>query len=208
MNYIILNLFGPMQSWGSQTYEDYRPSYNFPTKSAIAGIISACLGIRRTEFQRLKDLHDSISIAIKTIQTPVKSIDFQTIEGAFKADGKMRKARIISHKEYLCDGKFIAAVQVSKNGPFSVESIIAALNEPFFTPYLGRKCCALSSPLFNSVIAANSIEEALCQVCPEAGTIYSEVKTKDNAVALPVRDVVTAGNGHMFHKRSVFMYEA
>ena len=45
--YLILRLDGPMQAWGSHTFEDFRPSNLFPTRSGLLGLLGACLGIDR-----------------------------------------------------------------------------------------------------------------------------------------------------------------
>ena len=45
--YLILKLQGPMQAWGPILFEDFRPSHLFPTRSALLGLIGACLGIDR-----------------------------------------------------------------------------------------------------------------------------------------------------------------
>ena len=43
--YLILRLDGPMQAWGTHTFEDFRPSNLFPTRSGLLGLLGACLGI-------------------------------------------------------------------------------------------------------------------------------------------------------------------
>jgi len=63
--FLILKLQGPMQAWGEHSFEGTRPSGNFPTRSALLGLIGACLGIRRNEFVRQRQLADSIQIAVR-----------------------------------------------------------------------------------------------------------------------------------------------
>lgn len=44
-DYLILQLNGPMQSWGLPTFEGIRPSAPFPGRSGLLGLLGACLGI-------------------------------------------------------------------------------------------------------------------------------------------------------------------
>jgi len=64
-NYLILKLHGPMQAWGEHTFEGLRPSANFPTRSALLGLLGACLGIGRNERDRLQALADSVGMAVR-----------------------------------------------------------------------------------------------------------------------------------------------
>jgi len=64
-DYLILKLQGPMQAWGEHSFEGTRPSGNFPTRSALLGLLGACLGIRRNEHERLQQLADSVQFAVR-----------------------------------------------------------------------------------------------------------------------------------------------
>ena len=55
--YLILRLDGPMQAWGSHTFEDFRPSNLFPTRSGLLGLLGACLGIDRGDHAGLEQDH-------------------------------------------------------------------------------------------------------------------------------------------------------
>ncbi|HEO65907.1 MAG TPA: CRISPR-associated protein Cas5, partial [Spirochaetes bacterium] len=47
MNYIILRLEGPIQSWGEKSFWDERDTSSMPTKSAVIGMIAGCMGLSR-----------------------------------------------------------------------------------------------------------------------------------------------------------------
>src|SRR5438445_3577743 len=91
-DYLILKLEGVLQSWGIHTYEDYRPSNMFPTLSGILGLLAACLGIERKDWERLQALDRSIELAVRVDRamlgtrrlTPVKITDFHTVMDARK----------------------------------------------------------------------------------------------------------------------------
>ena len=64
-DFLILKIHGPMQAWGEHTFEGMRPSANFPTRSGLLGLLGGCLGIKRNDRNRLKQLADSIGIAVR-----------------------------------------------------------------------------------------------------------------------------------------------
>ncbi len=63
-SYLILKLQGAMQAYGGHTYEDYRPSLIFPTRSAVVGLLGACLGLEREKPEHLKTLSDSFELTV------------------------------------------------------------------------------------------------------------------------------------------------
>lgn len=60
--YMILNLRGVLQSWGGHTFEDYRPSNLFPTRSGLIGLLAACLGIDKKGFGKPKGFIGKLSV--------------------------------------------------------------------------------------------------------------------------------------------------
>ena len=65
--YLILRLDGPMQAWGTHTFEDFRPSNLFPTRSGLLGLLGACLGLERV------DLAGQAQLAASVIGIPSNS---------------------------------------------------------------------------------------------------------------------------------------
>src|SRR4030043_1355038 len=89
--YLILRLKGVLQSWGGHTFEDYRPSNLFPTRSGLVGLLAACLGIDRKDLETQKALTDSFQYAVRVDKTPFrfhKITDFHTV---LKARGEAGK---------------------------------------------------------------------------------------------------------------------
>lgn len=94
-DFLILKLQGPMQAWGEHSFEGTRPSGNFPTLSALLGLLGACLGIRRNEYGHLQQLADSVHFAVrKEVRhvktgadstrplTVIKMTDYHTVQDA------------------------------------------------------------------------------------------------------------------------------
>ena len=64
-SYLILRLDGPMQAWGTHTFEDFRPSNLFPTRSGLLGLLGACLGIDRRDHAGLEQLAASVEFTVR-----------------------------------------------------------------------------------------------------------------------------------------------
>lgn len=54
---------------------------------------------------------------------------------------------MITTREYRCDALFHIAVQETEGAPIVLEKLAAALEEPVFPLYLGRKSCPPALPL-------------------------------------------------------------
>lgn len=205
-NFLILKLCGPMQAWGSHTYEDYRPTQAFPTRSGVLGLLGACIGIQRENRDLLLALNASIQIAVradrKEGRDTVTITDFHTVQEARKVDGKTNPNPVVSRREYLCDAEFTVALRLDKNSPFTTTQLIQALKKPIFTPFLGRRSCPLVRPIFETEVEANNLTEALSSIEPYQGIIYSE-QTDNPHSRMIVRDVPMPGNNRQFATRQV-----
>ncbi|MBU1656508.1 MAG: type I-E CRISPR-associated protein Cas5/CasD [Gammaproteobacteria bacterium] len=206
--YLILKLEGPMQAWGGHTFEDYRPTQPFPTRSGILGLLGACLGIERGDREGLIALGDSFRLAVRAdadLERGFRSTvitDFHTVEEARKVDGSANKNPVVSRREYLCDAAFTAALEFADGA--ARQRTVAGLRRPRYTPFLGRRSCPLSRPLYEAEIEADSLRNALAQVPPHAGVIYSEDEA-DHHSQMAVRDVPLPGRTRRFATRRVYI---
>ncbi len=205
--YLILRLKGVLQSWGGHSFEDYRPSNLFPTRSGLVGLLAACLGIDRKDLENQKALSESFRYAVRVDETPNrfhKITDFHTIKDARKVDGTPNKNPVVSRREYLCDATFTVALKLTDTNVFSVQRITDHLQKPVYTPFLGRRSCPLSVPPFHSIVQTESFIKALEAVEPFRGTIYSEEDENNNRFV--VRDVPLCNGKRQFATRTVFIH--
>lgn len=197
-----------MQSWGGHTYEDYRPSSLFPSRSGLIGLLAACLGIDRQDNARQQALSDSFIFAVRSDESkhPVrKVIDFHTVMDARKVDGTVNKNPVVSRREYLYDICFTVAMQFREGACFSLEAVKKDIQCPVYTPFLGRRSCPLGQPLFHSVVSANSLLAALSMIEPKRGTVYSE-EAEGSSNRLVMRDMPLFTGKRQFSTRSVFIH--
>lgn len=206
--FLILKLHGAMQAWGTHTYEDYRPTSIFPTRSGVVGLLGACLGIDRDDIGAIKNLNASFKLTVrKDIRNyPFQRItDYHTILDARKVDGTARKDAILSNREYLCDAEFTVMLSFSGNTVYGLREIKRAVSTPHFTPFLGRKSCPLHRPLFEAVIdEAEDVLDALQMIEPKQGIIYSETKLPGSSL-MRIRDVPMPTKVRQFATRNIYI---
>lgn len=217
-DFLILKLHGPMQAWGEHTFEGLRPSANFPTRSGLLGLLGACLGIMRNDRKQLQELTDSVGIAVRVDTRHVaksggtwkplrvvKTTDYHTVKDAREYYiGLKRHETIQTWREYLYDAEFTVAIWNQANWTLGIDKLEDAVRRPMFTPYLGRRSCPLARPLFEKRISSIDLLEALKDVAPYGGTIYSETKMSDRMMR--VRDVPLIHQPRQFSGRNIYVY--
>ncbi|PIE54095.1 MAG: type I-E CRISPR-associated protein Cas5/CasD [Dethiosulfovibrio peptidovorans] len=224
--YLIVRLQGLFQAWGRHTFETYRPTEVFPTRSGITGLLGACLGLKRTDFEALRALDLSYSygvrvdgerevfIGISDDGTPQKEWrgytlsklnDFHTAQNVRTVGGSNPKETEITHREYLEDLCCTVAIAQRAENEYGLDRLREALQNPCFTPFLGRRSCPLARPLLEDDIDAASLNHALLLIPPGFGTIYSEEPMRDDSVMMRVRDVPVFGRYRQFETRYVYV---
>lgn len=78
-DYLIFRLYGALASWGDIAVGNIRPSYRYPAKSAVIGLIAAALGVERDEHEKQTELAKLIfSVRIDALGSPIE--DYHTIQ--------------------------------------------------------------------------------------------------------------------------------
>lgn len=173
---LALLLDGPMQSWGFASRFTRRTTALHPTKSGICGLLAAALGYDKHSADEPAQVARLAALSCTTVTLPKKRgsgelpmlrlSDYHTIGGGFddvdwmkmprSADGKTLKNAVISERHYLLDARF--GVLLEGEADFLTE-IAAALENPRWGLWLGRKCCIPASPLCVGVFP--SVADAL-----------------------------------------------
>lgn len=216
--YLILRLDGPMQAWGTHTYEDFRPSNLYPTRSGLLGLLAACLGIERSDHAGQAALAASVEFSVR-VDTAVERLDreqamnkpgvklpdFHTVMDARKVDGKANKFPVVSRREYLFDAAFSVAVGAKADASFTLDVIATALRRPLYTPTLGRRACPPARPVFDGETDAADGVEALREASGSGGLIYCE--SQESGQLLRLRDVPLHGKQRQFGTRLVYLHK-
>lgn len=162
--FLAIRLEGPLQSWGIDSQFSRRNTSLMPTKSAVLGMCCAALGVQRgseAEARWLKQLRPAgmLGIAIprrigpKESLVPVRRItDYHTVQNTKTAEGKT-KGTHLTFRQYLCDASFGVVLSGARD---VLEKVAAALHDPIWGLWLGRKACIPTAPVFGGVFDSES----------------------------------------------------
>lgn len=156
---LCMRLEGPLQSWGSSSQYNRRLTDILPSRSAVIGMLCAALGLSRGSQEEAAFLqamtavrmlavavprrHDGASFAVRRLE------DYHTVQHTAKADGGFKDCHI-TRRQYLLD----AAFRVFLSGERGVlEKAGAALQDPVWGLWLGRKACVPAAPVFAGIFA-------------------------------------------------------
>ena len=192
MQYLLFQLYGSMQSWGNLAVGEVRPTSGHPTRSAVLGLIAAALGLRHGEEERLAALQNGYGLAVRVDACGSRMIDYHTamvpkLTKKNRAWLQTRRDEIVefnwqhahmgkttrpnpvpSGREYLADSCFTACLwAVKEDAPHSLAGIMAALERPKLTPYLGRKACPFGLPMRPEIAEAADVPQALAGYAPD-----------------------------------------
>lgn len=135
-----IRLTAPLQSYGNQASFNQRTSDNYPSKSAVIGIIAAALGYRRDDARILQ--LNNLLFAVRIEQSGNMMTEFQTVE---YQKSSTKTARKLTYREFIQDAVFIVAI--GSDNDHEIEKIVSALKHPKFQLYLGRRSNPPAGPL-------------------------------------------------------------
>lgn len=218
-SFLILRLEGPMQAWGTHTFEDFRPSNLYPTRSGLLGLLGACLGLERGDSAGQQQLAASVEFTVRVdsqlarpgkdqavAKSGIKLPDYHTVIEARRVNRAPKQGETVqSWREYLFDAAFTVAIGGRSGASFSLEQLAESLRRPCYTPTLGRRSCPSTRPLLESQLEAANAREALAQFEPSNGLIYCE--TEKSGQPVRVRDVPMHGNKRQFATRLVYLHQ-
>ncbi len=169
MELLLFRLYGPLASWGEIAVGENRHTANYPSKSAILGLVGAALGIVRDDESMQTRLQQGYAMAVEVLSAGQLLRDYHTAQvpdsvGKFsyrtRRDeivlGKERLGTILSSREYRSDALAVVAVRALPDAPFSLQQIEEKLRKPVFHLYLGRKSCPLAAPLNPQLLTGQS----------------------------------------------------
>ncbi|KAA3664944.1 MAG: type I-E CRISPR-associated protein Cas5/CasD [Chloroflexi bacterium] len=209
-NTLFLRLEGAMQSWGERGRWSIRDTAPEPTKSGIIGLAACALGIGTDA--PIKALSEAVEMGVRVDKPGVRLTDYHTIGGGsnkpmlLTAQGKPKKSSgkphtEISYRDYLCDASFLVALR----GEVSViAQMAAAVQNPVWPIYLGRKSCPPSRPIFDGVGEYDNLQMALqAHKWPPDAVQLTAVLECDPTTSSAVRrrDHLVARSHRVYHPR-------
>lgn len=216
-SYLALRLEGPLQSWGFDSQYNRRNSGLMPTKSAIAGLCCAALGLSRGSVGEREFLVSFAETSMTAIAIPRNGVgkelsvrrlqDYHTVQNTKTAEGKIKDCHI-THRHYLSDASFGVLLE----GESSLLNQVAdALENPVWGVWLGRKTCIPTAPVLAGL--KSNREDALKLLVGESPlesfTRQEDVENfADGRDSLPDMPVSFASERRSFSPRRIRMRQS
>lgn len=167
---LALVLDSPLQSWGDASQFQRRTTGSHPTKSGVVGLVAAALGIDRKAPDEAAQIAPLAALEFTSMRIPrphprragrelpvLRLEDYHTIGGGFDEHdprGRLsipRKAErggvfgtVVTRRTYLQQARFIVFLEGDR---LTLDRIAAALVNPVWGVWLGRKSCVPAVPL-------------------------------------------------------------
>ncbi len=153
---LLLQLVGPMQSWGFRSRFDNRDTALAPTRSGVIGLLCCALG-----FERDADLSqfESLKMGVRVEKAGRVALDYQTAQPIWREG--TNAGTVQSNRYYLSDARFLVGLQSDNTA--QLETLEHALKNPVWPLFLGRKSFAPAAPIHldASGIREGGVEEVL-----------------------------------------------
>lgn len=188
----------PLQSWGASSKFQRRETESWPTKSALVGVLAAALGIDKHAHDETAKLAPLAALCFSVFRWPKHALvtrltDFHTIGGGYDKTNSLEKLHIpckagdgspfgtvITRRTYLTDARFIALFQ---GDSVTLQETAAALLDPVWGVWFGRKTCIPAEPL--SPVIAASPHEAIAALVQRLGNDPAELPALEGMTESP-----------------------
>jgi CRISPR-associated protein Cas5/CasD subtype I-E len=170
-NTVLLRLAGPMQSWGTASRLQLRRTDGYPSKSGVLGLLLCAMGIGRDASPEALAGVVPLTMALRVDRPGTAGWDYHTAgagyglrqaAGGVKENAKTKEPEVlVSRRQYLYDASFLVAL---RGEPDTVRRCAAALADPVWPVFLGRKCCVPGEPVLEGTGEYGSPGEALASL--------------------------------------------
>lgn len=162
--HLALLLDAPLQAWGFASRFQRRTTGLHPTKSAVTGLLAAALGLDKHAPGEAASIGALARLRFTAItlprpnparsgELPLRRLeDYHTVKGTRKASGKIDDGTVVSYRHYLLDARYGVLLTAPAGwqlpdgrGP---AALAAALRDPVWGIWFGRKCCIPAAPVF------------------------------------------------------------
>lgn len=204
--YLAMMLDGPLQSWGFASRFERRTTGLHPTKSGVAGLICAAMGLAKGSAEEQDVLLKLAESKMTSITIPremhsgggrlpiLRLEDYHTVLDTRPASGKLNENAVITWREYLLDARFGVIVEAPRS---VLEPVAAALADPVWGIWLGRKNCIPAEPVGRGLFdtEAEAQHELIGDTPIDAFTTVTDVKDFAEGTDTPSDKPVSFGDG-------------
>lgn len=177
MDCLMLRLDAPLMSFGAVVVDQINPTWRFPAKSMLVGLLGNALGWDHRDTVRLAALQARLRFAARWDAEPEPLTDYQTVDlgqdflvdtgwttRGRREDRKGGTAATETHirlRSYWANGVATVAIALDGEGETTLDALEAALRQPARPLFIGRKPCLPAAPLLIGRRMAAGVKAAL-----------------------------------------------
>jgi CRISPR system Cascade subunit CasD len=189
--FLLATLYAPMASWGDITVGERRTTWDRPSRSAIFGLIAAALGLVREDQSAHDALDTGYGFAVRVDAPGRLMADYHTAQSVPETALKKQHPKtrrqllaagkpetILSRREYRVDAAYTIALWAKPQARWSLNELAAALSEPAFVLYAGRKANPLGWPMLPEIVDASTLALAFATRSPFQGEAIFEILSR------------------------------
>ncbi|HYZ23762.1 MAG TPA: type I-E CRISPR-associated protein Cas5/CasD [Rhodopila sp.] len=205
--FLTFALVAPIASFGAIAVGERRPGWDRPARSAILGLVGACLGLAREDDAAQVALATGYAVALLCHAPGRLLADYHTTQvpptrrgrrfatrAAELAVAKEELSTILSRRDYRSGAWHLGAIWPRHDDArWPLPALAQAMRHPAFTPYLGRKSCPLGLPLGPEIATAADAADALLarhRDGPEASLPCANGQPLREVLADPTADTI------------------
>lgn len=210
--WLVFRLEAPMAAFGEDPGNAARGTAQWPTKSALCGLVGAALGVLRGDSEGHRALANDYRFVIRADRVGTLLRDFHTYQSLPSAKGRpqtraaaLRQAddlvTSITRRDYRIDVAYAVAMRATTADPkWPLDRIAAALRRPVFVLSLGRRSCPPGSPLGPILVDAVDGPVALENITLAPGRDHSP-RTQRTHAAEAEEDLGTSNRARQKRRR-------
>ena len=206
-SYLTFALAAPIAAFGAPAVGERRQGWDRPARSALLGLIGACLGVEREDDDGQAALAVHYGTALLCHAPGLLLADYHTAQVPSAQRGRRFATRaaelrvpalntILSRRDYRTGAWHLGALWCRVETPrWPLGAVAEAMDRPHFVPYLGRKGCPLGLRLAPALQQAADPPEALLarhRLGPEARLRTRFLNERSGAMPAPVLVVLDA----------------
>lgn len=177
MECLILRLDAPLMSFGAVVVDQLNPTWRFPAKSMLVGLLGNALGWDHRDTLRLGALQNRLRFAARWDAEPEPLTEYQTadLSQAFmvdtgwttrgqREDRKGGSAATGTHqrwRDHWANGVATIALALDGEGTPDLDELEQSLRTPARPLFIGRKHCLPASPILIGRRSAAGVKAAL-----------------------------------------------
>lgn len=177
MDVLMLRFDAPLMSFGAVVVDQNNPTWRFPGRCMLAGLLGNALGWDHRDTIRLQALQNQLRFAARWDAEPEPLTDYQTVDlgqdflvdtgwttRGRREDRKGGSAATGTHirfRDHWANGVVTVAFALTGDGEPTIDSLQQALRTPARPLFIGRKPCLPAAPILMGRRQAAGVKAAL-----------------------------------------------